>query len=71
MGLKNIPAVINPDLLHALSSMGHGDEIGKENKIQFAKIFHNFNFCSFSFIRYSFSDVVHVQTRSRSNSRWW
>ena len=25
--LKNIPAIISPDLLHALSSMGHGEEI--------------------------------------------
>lgn len=25
--LKNIPAIIGPDLLHALQSMGHGDEI--------------------------------------------
>jgi len=27
MGLKGIPANINPDLLYVLSSMGHGDEI--------------------------------------------
>lgn len=25
--LKNIPPIIGPDLLHALQSMGHGDEI--------------------------------------------
>ena len=25
--LKNIPACISPDLMHALMSMGHGDEI--------------------------------------------
>merc|ERR1712071_514441 len=25
--LKGIPAILSPDLLHALSSMGHGDEI--------------------------------------------
>jgi L-fucose mutarotase len=25
--LKNIPALIGPDLLHALHSMGHGDEL--------------------------------------------
>jgi len=25
--LKNIPAVISPDLIHALMSMGHGEEI--------------------------------------------
>lgn len=25
--LKNIPSIIGPDLLHALQSMGHGDEI--------------------------------------------
>ena len=25
--LKGIPAVLSPDLLHALASMGHGDEI--------------------------------------------
>jgi len=28
MPLKHIPKVISPDLLHALASMGHGDEIG-------------------------------------------
>jgi hypothetical protein len=27
--LKGIPTVLSPDLLHALSSMGHGDEIGE------------------------------------------
>lgn len=27
MPLKGIPAIISPDLLHALSSAGHGDEI--------------------------------------------
>ena len=26
--LKGISAILSPDLLHALSSMGHGDEIG-------------------------------------------
>ena len=25
--LRNIPACISPDLMHALMSMGHGDEI--------------------------------------------
>ncbi len=25
--LKNIPALLTPDLLHALAAMGHGDEI--------------------------------------------
>ena len=25
--LKNIPAILGPDLLHVLQSMGHGDEI--------------------------------------------
>ncbi|MBU1176244.1 MAG: ribose ABC transporter [Alphaproteobacteria bacterium] len=25
--LKNIPAIVGPDLLHVLQSMGHGDEI--------------------------------------------
>ena len=25
--LKNIPEVISPDLMHAVMSMGHGDEI--------------------------------------------
>ena len=25
--LKNIPAIISPDLIHALMSMGHGEEI--------------------------------------------
>jgi L-fucose mutarotase len=25
--LKNIPPILNPDLLHALRAMGHGDEI--------------------------------------------
>jgi L-fucose mutarotase/ribose pyranase (RbsD/FucU family) len=28
--LRNIPGVLSPDLLHALASMGHGDDIGKE-----------------------------------------
>ena len=27
MPLKGIPKVLTPDILHALSSMGHGDEI--------------------------------------------
>jgi L-fucose mutarotase/ribose pyranase (RbsD/FucU family) len=27
--LKGIPAILQPDLLHALASMGHGDEIGE------------------------------------------
>ena len=27
MPLKGIPRVLTPDMLHALSSMGHGDEI--------------------------------------------
>ena len=27
MVLKGIPKILSPDLLHALSSMGHGDEI--------------------------------------------
>lgn len=25
--LRNIPAILSPDLLHSLSAMGHGDEI--------------------------------------------
>jgi len=25
--LRNIPDILSPDLLHALASMGHGDEI--------------------------------------------
>lgn len=29
MTLKGIPSVISPKLLYALSSAGHGDEIGK------------------------------------------
>ena len=28
MPLRKIPKVVSPDLLHALCSMGHGDEIG-------------------------------------------
>lgn len=32
MGLKNVPAVISPNLLHALASMGHGDEIGTKRE---------------------------------------
>ncbi|XP_011448545.3 fucose mutarotase isoform X2 [Magallana gigas] len=28
MPLKNIPKCLSPSLLHALASMGHGDEIG-------------------------------------------
>jgi L-fucose mutarotase len=27
MPLKGIPKILTPDVLHALSSMGHGDEI--------------------------------------------
>jgi hypothetical protein len=27
--LKGIPTVLSPDLLHALSSIGYGDEIGE------------------------------------------
>ena len=27
MVLKGIPKILSPDMLHALSSMGHGDEI--------------------------------------------
>ena len=27
MPLKGVPKVLSPDILHALSSMGHGDEI--------------------------------------------
>ncbi len=27
MPLKGIPKILTPDILHALSSMGHGDEI--------------------------------------------
>jgi hypothetical protein len=33
--LKGIPAILQPDLLHALSSMGHGDEIGECRYISF------------------------------------
>lgn len=27
MPLNGIPKILNPDILHAMSSMGHGDEI--------------------------------------------
>jgi len=27
MGLKGVPKVLSPDLLHAMASMGHGDEL--------------------------------------------
>jgi len=27
--LKNIPACISPDLMHALVSMGHGDDVNR------------------------------------------
>ena len=45
MPLKGIPKCLSPDLLHALSSMGHGDEIllaGKKLGLEKKKSQFNF-----------------------------